>query len=168
MHVDYLFKKALKVLASLNEEEKSELETACLGIKSSQNDLLAAADGAMAICTETCRGLCCKNLDLDTVFTLWDFIYILSIVPEVKTSVAEHLAPWSTPSGPAPCPFLKNGDGPCLFPGDVKPELCAVTFCSTQDNFKKEIRRVSLGFFLLACRVQWWRGKKISKVFVPG
>ena len=129
------------------------MENHCLRIAESQKSLLGKADKEMIFCTETCRGLCCKNLNPDTLFTLWDFIFILVINPDTESLIAEQLEDMPLQS-PSPCPFLRDGEGPCLFPVFVKPQLCVTTFCGSEERIKEEIRRVNRDFYRLCFAVQ--------------
>ena len=149
----YLFHKASNILDAVNTEQKDALESVCLRVAASQEKLIRKAKEEMAFCTERCRGLCCRNLDLDTVFTLWDFICILVVKPEMANSIAEQLEGRDFYS-PAPCPFLQNREGPCIFPPFAKPQLCVVTFCGGEEAIKKEIGRVNRDFYRLCFAVQ--------------
>lgn len=153
MGPQYLFHKSLYILGAVSFHQKSVLEKICRRIASSQKALIRKAENEMIYCTETCRGVCCKNLDLDTIFTLWDFICILVVQPELESLIAEQLE--ETPfHSPSPCPFLRNREGPCVFPAFVKPQLCVVTFCRGEDRLKGEIKQVNRDFFRLCFAVQ--------------
>ncbi|MCF8044426.1 MAG: hypothetical protein K9J83_01095 [Desulfarculaceae bacterium] len=137
----------------MSGERKEALETLCSRIAESQEKLIRKAEDEMIYCTEKCRGLCCKNLDLDTIFTLWDFIFILVARAEMETVITGQLEEMPAQS-PSPCPFLRNREGPCIFPAFVKPQLCVVTFCCGEERIKEEIRRVNRDFLLLCFAAQ--------------
>lgn len=162
MGPEYLFHKALNVLSAVSCERKTELEEIGRRIAASQKSLIRKAENEMVYCTQTCRGLCCKNLDPDTIFTLWDFICILVVHPEMETVIDGQLEEMPLQS-PAPCPFLRNRKGPCMFPPFVKPELCVVTFCYGEERIKEEIRRVNRDFFRLCFAVQKARAANLLR-----
>ncbi len=166
MSAHYLYRKASTILSKINGQDRLPLQNACGKIRAAQKELLREADQAMTFCTEECRGLCCRNFDPDTVFSLWDFIYILVSVPEMEKEIRAHLTGF-TAGFSAPCPFLSGGEGPCIFHPDVKPELCVVTFCSENRHIRNKARRVSRKFFRLCLIVQTVRTKRITKKLVP-
>jgi hypothetical protein len=91
-------------------------------------------------------------LDLEAVFGIPDFVYILTLEPTMAAGMAECLRR-EVPLFTSNCPFLKGGVGPCIFPPDVRPEVCITSFCRGDEALKPQIRRVKkcfwkLGFFL--------------------
>ena len=143
----------MNILNAASFDRKTALESACVRIAASQKALIRRAESEMIYCTETCRGLCCRNLDLDTIFSLWDFICILVIKPDMAACISEQLEEMDLHS-PAPCPFLQNRKGPCIFPPSLKPQLCVVTFCGSEERIKEEIRQVNRDFYRLCFAVQ--------------
>ena len=162
MGTRYLFKKAVKISQNLAPRDKIMVQNLCDTIQKSQEELLAAADAAMFNCINQCKGLCCKSLDIDSVFSLWDFIFILMRQPHLKDEMQERLNA-HTSLYLSPCPFLKNSDGPCLFPNGIKAQICVITFCSNDEKIKKPIKTVNLNFYKLCWLIQYLRIKRIAQ-----
>jgi hypothetical protein len=121
------------------------LERLCREIQAAERRLNAAAAGSLKGCLAECRGLCCRNLHLDAVFGVADFVYILHLAPALAEKTAACLEN-ENPLFSSDCFFLADGVGPCLFPPDLRPELCITSFCRGDDPLGPEIRRVRRGF----------------------
>ncbi len=67
MGLRYHFNKARKTLNHLAPEERPVLEEICQDIQQAEKDLLRAAESALTKCRSACRGICCRNVDLDAV-----------------------------------------------------------------------------------------------------
>jgi hypothetical protein len=120
----------------------------CRRIREAEGGLNAAAAHRLAACHGDCRGMCCRNLQLDAVFGVPDFIYILASAPGLTVKIEEcllHEDPFFT----ADCFFLEGGVGPCIFPSDLRPEVCITSFCRGDESIKAEIRRVKTEFWKL-------------------
>jgi hypothetical protein len=157
MSLSYCYGKAAHLLPRLQPHRRSVLETLCRQIQAAEIRLNAAAAARLKGCLEECRGLCCRNLDLDAVFGVPDFVYILTVEPALDAAVARCLRQES-PIFTSDCIFLERGVGPCIFPPDVRPEVCITSFCRGDEALKKEIRRVKtcfwkLGVFVYAGRL---------------
>ena len=158
----YLFKQAVKISQKFSQDNKVTVGNACRNIQNAQKELLLAAEKSMSRCRGICKGMCCKNLYIDSIFSLWDFIFILNILPhmqdEIRKRLESHLFLYS-----ADCPFLKNKHGPCLFPASVKGQVCIVTFCGNDEHLKRPIKKVNHLFFKLSFLVWSLRIKKLSE-----
>ena len=158
----YSFKKAVKISQKFNQDDKIIIGNACKNIQNAQKELLLAAEKSMSKCMGICIGMCCKNIYIDSIFSLWDFIFILNILPqmhdEIKKRLESHLFLYS-----ADCPFLRNKHGPCLFPPSVKGQVCIVTFCGNDEYLKRPIKKVNQLFFKLSFLVWSLRIKKLSE-----
>jgi len=120
----------------------------CLRIQDAERKLNAAAALRLEGCLKDCRGLCCRNLQLDAVFGIPDFVYILALMPALDPKIEaclRHKDPFFTSN----CPFLDRGVGPCIFPADLRPEVCITSFCRGDDAVRAEIRRVKIDFWKL-------------------
>jgi hypothetical protein len=152
MSLTYCSKRAAGILRRLSAGSWATLAVLCRNINGAERKLNAAAASRLKGCLEDCRGLCCRNLQLDIVFGIADFVYLLTAMPSLESEITECLR-IEEPLFTANCPFLQRGIGPCLFPADVRPEVCITSFCRGDETLKTEIRRVKicfwkLGFFL--------------------
>ncbi|MCP4721633.1 MAG: hypothetical protein GY860_19415 [Desulfobacteraceae bacterium] len=167
MGTRYLFQKAIKISQNLSPHDKIRVKNLCNTIRKSQEKLICAADLAMLNCLTKCKGLCCKSLDIDSVFSLWDFIFILMSAPQFKDEMQECLDSYNS-MYLSPCPFLKDNTGPCIFPSGIKAQLCVITFCSNDEKIKKYIKVVNLNFYKLCWLIQYLRIKRIlQKMLFP-
>ncbi len=166
MGIRYLFSKALKICSSLSEHERDIVANRCLQIQDCQKKLLSSAQKAMHRCINICQGLCCRNLDLDNIFSLWDFIFILTLMPEYEHDIQKCLDR-SALQYPAPCPFLKDNRGPCIFPDGVRAQICAITFCSEDKELKNPVQSVNLNFYKLCWTIQYLRIRHMVLAAVP-
>jgi hypothetical protein len=148
MSLGYCYKKAVIIVQQLPAGSRSVRDVLCRRIKDAERNLNAAAASRLKGCLEDCRGLCCRNLQLDAVFGIPDFVYLLSVEPALESKMAECLRR-ENPFFTSNCPFLAAGVGPCLFPSDVRPEVCITSFCRGDETLKSEIRRVKMGFWKL-------------------
>ena len=162
----YFFKKAVKISQKFNQDNKIALSNFCKNIQTAQKELLVAAEKSMSRCMDICKGMCCKNIYIDSIFSVWDFVFILNILPhmqdEIKKRLESQLFLYS-----ADCPFLRDKHGPCLFPPSVKGQVCIVTFCGNDEYLKKPIKKVNHLFFRLSFLVWSWRIKNYLKILCP-
>jgi hypothetical protein len=93
---------------------------------------------------DRCQGLCCRNIRPADIVTEWDLVYILALAPQIETAIAACLS--NENFFPSDCIFLANGVGPCLFPDDLRPERCIISFCRVEPSIEKEIGLVMGGF----------------------
>jgi hypothetical protein len=128
----------------------------CRQIQEAERSLNSAAASRLHGCLEECRGLCCRNLDLEAVFGVPDFVYILTLDPSLYSVIAACLGAES-PIFTSNCPFLEHGVGPCIFPADLRPEVCITSFCRSDGALGAEIRRVKTGFWKLGLLLRFSR-----------
>jgi len=153
MALGYLFGQARETLRHLAPEDQFALDGLCDRIQAAEAELRVSAAGAFDKCHTVCRGICCRNIDLNAVLDYPDFVYILNRMPEMAEKVAVCLE--NEPAFfAADCIFLENGTGPCIFPGTIMPEVCITTFCSYESPAKEEIRLLKWRFFQL----NWFLG----------
>ncbi len=162
MGTRYLFKKAVKISQNLSPGDKTLVRDRCNTIRKSQEELVSAADTAMSNCIEQCKGICCKSLDIDSIFSLWDFIFILTLAPKLKDVIQERLDSY-TSLYLSPCPFLRDNIGPCIFPIGIKAQICVITFCSNDEKIKNPIKAVNLNFYKLCWLIQYLRIKRVAQ-----
>ena len=91
MGTRYLFEKAVKISQNFSASDKTSVLNLCKNIQKSQKELIGAADAAMLHCLEQCKGRCCKSLDIDSIFSLWDFIFIVMLQPHLKKEIQKRL-----------------------------------------------------------------------------
>ncbi|MGE5257812.1 MAG: hypothetical protein ACM3KE_14135 [Hyphomicrobiales bacterium] len=137
----------------------------CRRIQDAERQLNAAAALRLKGCLEGCRGLCCRNLQLEAVFGIPDFVYILALEPLLEAGIGECLRGEDSLYS-SNCPFLEGGVGPCIFPSDVRPEVCITSFCRGDDAVKAEIRRVKMGFWKLGLLVGFRRIPLLHRLLV--
>ena len=148
MSLRYLYHQSAKIVRQWPSERRSLLAHLCRRIQDAERRLNAAAAQRLEGCLKDCRGLCCRNLQLDAIFGIPDFVYILASKPSLDAKIEEcirHEDPLFTSN----CLFLEHGVGPCIFPTDLRPEVCITSFCRGDDAIKAEIRSVKIGFWKL-------------------
>jgi len=153
MGLQYQFKKAQATLNRLSSYDREKLEKICDDLQQAEKRLRVAAADALAQCGTSCQGVCCRNIDMDAVLGIPDFVYILTMRNHLADQMAACLQNESA-LFITDCVFLENGTGPCIFPHTVMPEVCITTFCTTETPAKEEIRSVKWKFFQLG----WFLG----------
>jgi hypothetical protein len=144
MGLKHDFKIAKKKIKALDDGEHRRLRAICGEIFRSQEALNSKAAPILANCMANCQGLCCRNINVADIITRWDLIYILALAPQLQGDMAACLA--NEPFFPSDCLFLENGNGPCLFPDNLRPERCIISFCRVEPSVEREIGRVMAGF----------------------
>jgi hypothetical protein len=144
MSLAYDFKTAKKQLALLDESERAALLVICREIHDAQAALTAKAAPLLEHCMKGCQGLCCRNIRVADIITRWDLIYVLAMATDRETRMARCLDREGLFA--ANCLFLENGTGPCIFPENIRPERCIISFCRVEPLIEKEIARVMRGF----------------------
>jgi hypothetical protein len=137
----------------------------CLRIQGAERKLNAAAALRLEGCLKDCRGLCCRNLQLDAVFGIPDFVYILALTPAWAAKIEEclrHEDLFFT----SDCPFLDRGVGPCIFQPDLRPEVCITSFCHGDDAVRAEIRRVKIDFWRLGVLLHFRKIPLVHRLIV--
>lgn len=155
-----MFEKAVRIMQSLSPSDKILIRNVCRAIRKSQEELISAAGSIMSSCLDQCHGICCKNLDIDSVFSVWDFVFILTLQPHFKEDIRERLDNHLFLVRSS-CPFLAEGEGPCIFPDGIKAQVCVVTFCFNVDEIRKSINSVNLNFYKLCWLFQYIRVKRV-------
>ncbi len=64
----------------------------------------------------------------------------------------------------ADCVFLENNRGPCIFPADIRPEICITSFCTETPNASRQIGAVKWNFQKLA----WFVRMRRTRDFFQG
>jgi hypothetical protein len=144
MSLNHSFKAAKKKIDALDADERRRLTDICEDIYRAQVQLSEKAQPILAKCMAGCQGLCCRNIIPADIVTEWDLIYILAMTPQVETAMAACLQQEAFFS--ADCIFLVNGTGPCLFPDNLRPERCIISFCQVEPLVEQEIKQVMRGF----------------------
>jgi hypothetical protein len=145
MSLAYKFRKAERLLKQLASADQNGLQWFCSQIQDAQAALLASAGQQMARCIDQCEGICCRNIELDPIISHWDLVFILHCTPELRSRIRDCLLR-EDPLYTADCVFLEDGKGPCIFPENLRPEVCVVTFCQDDRPIRREIRRVKRTF----------------------
>jgi hypothetical protein len=153
MSLKHSYNRARNVIDGLPPEGRDRIIVICREIRQVQNELLRSAADLLTRCTERCQGLCCRNIQEESLITFWDLVFILVTEPGLQDKIALHLEK-EDPLFPSDCLFLENGVGPCIFPSDVRPERCLTAFCFDADPARKEIGRVRFAFHRLAWTTQ--------------
>ena len=148
------FRKAERLCEQMRSEDPNGLRRICSQIRIAQAALLASARQQMERCLSRCGGICCRNIELDPIISHWDLMLILSLAPQIRSRMCECLRR-EDPLFRTDCVFLTDGIGPCIFPDNLRPEVCVTTFCQNDRPIRSEIRRVKRKFFLLSCFVRW-------------
>ena len=136
--------KAHKIINSLSHHDLGSLSKICYGLQSAQDNLLKNGKLFFQHCYQHCSGICCKNIYVDDIVTLLDFIYILTLNPTCLEKIVARARKETIYTGD--CFFLENESGPCMFPPDQKPERCIITFCQDTGPLKREIRAIRKQF----------------------
>jgi len=158
MELENKIDKAHRFIDSLNAAQLKDLQRICRDIMVSQDDLNVQAAEYFKRCMRACEGICCKNINVNDVVTQLDLIYVLAMGNHSATRVQACAALESLYT--ADCPFLANRVGPCIFPPNIKPERCIITFCGETRPIRKAIKVVRSGFSKLS------RYSKIKRPFL--
>jgi hypothetical protein len=158
MELQKKIEKAQVIIDSFSGEDRTKLLDICHEIKSAQDDLNREAEDYFKDCMQRCQGICCRNICINDVVTQLDLVYILAINKQISARV--HACAQAEALFSADCLFLQNGQGPCLFSANIKPERCIITFCGEIRPIKKEIKAVRSKFSKLS------RYTKIKRPFL--
>ncbi len=171
MGLNHSFKAAKKKIDALDAYERERLASICNSIYQAQARLSEKAQPILAKCMAGCQGLCCRNIIPADIITEWDLIYILAMAPQVEPAMAACLHEESFFA--ADCIFLANGSGPCLFPDNLRPERCIISFCKVEPLVEQEIKQVMRGFtrlirfFMFRPYLRWCRRTRRLLRIVP-
>ena len=165
MSLSHSFKAARKKLDTLDADERKTLMAICRDIQDAQKALTQQSAPLLARCMSNCRGLCCRNIHPADIITEWDLLYILTLTPKIEDAMAACL----TREGffPSDCIFLENDTGPCLFPDNLRPERCIISFCRVEPSIEKEIGRVMGGFSRLIRFFMFRPLRRLSRWLMP-
>jgi hypothetical protein len=144
MGLEHSHKAARKKLDALDADECETVMALCRDIYNAQQALTQKAGPILSRCMTHCQGLCCRNIHPPDIITEWDLLYILAMAPQIESAMAACLAREGFFS--CDCIFLENGTGPCLFPDNLRPERCIISFCRVEPSVEKEIGLVMGGF----------------------
>jgi len=144
MGLRYKFKKAQEIIERSDNKDLIAIKRICEEIQRAQNKLLEEAKDLLKYCENRCRGLCCRNIYPDDIITLADFVYILTKASSLRDEISECLKKETLFS--SSCIFLQSGEGPCIFPSDLRPEMCIISFCGGDTTIRKEINMVRSKF----------------------
>lgn len=144
LELQYKIQRALRFIDSLSGKERETLQNICFEIQRAQAALNAAAESYLQRCMLECRGICCKNININDVVTQLDLVYILSMKAASSGQIIELAE--SEKLFSADCLFLKDGQGPCFFPANVKPERCMMTFCENTRPIRRELKAIRSKF----------------------
>lgn len=153
MGLSYSLKAAKKRRDALDPDERKAVLAICREIYEAERALTQKAAPIVSRCMVKCRGLCCQNIIPADIITEWDLLYILLMAPQAEETLATCVAGEGFFSGK--CVFLETGTGPCMFPDNVRPERCIISFCNVEPSVEKEISRVMKGFSRLIRYIQW-------------
>jgi len=144
MGLKYKFKKAQEIIERSGNKDLIAIKEICEKIQRAQNKLLEEGKDVLKYCQDRCQGLCCRNICPDDIITLADFVYILAMESSLREEISECLKKETLFS--SSCIFLKSGEGPCIFPSDLRPEKCITSFCGGDTTIRKEINMVGSKF----------------------
>lgn len=163
MSLAYKVQRADRIIQATDGEEWRRLKEICSEIRASENRLLEKAESLMEQCIHRCRGLCCRNIYPDEIVTFADIVLVLALRPNLKRTAEAAAARESMFT--SCCVFLEGGKGPCMFPSDIRPERCLITFCADEAPVRREIRQVRRSFSRLH-RFLVWRPPRLVKDWV--
>lgn len=150
--------KAQHFIESLSADEKKALLRICRDIQCAQDVLNTGARSYFNACIGSCQGICCRNININDVVTHLDLIYVLYMQKKMVDQVTQCAMSESLYT--EDCLFLGKGIGPCIFPANVKPERCIITFCGETGPIRREIKAVRSKFNKLS------RFTKIKRPFL--
>jgi hypothetical protein len=165
MSVASEFHAAEKFIEGLDSGERERLQVICARIQAAEETLWDHAGPLLEKCMAGCEGLCCRNINLADILAVGDFVYVLTVQPDLRQRAARCLANESAFS--ADCIFLESGRGPCIFTSHARPKVCIITFCFDDSSVKKEIRRVSAGFNKLDRFIWFSRARALMRYLMP-
>ncbi|MDM8542552.1 hypothetical protein QUF75_15890 [Desulfococcaceae bacterium HSG7] len=145
MGLKYKFNQAKKILNALDPEALMNIRKIGRDIQRAEEKLTQKGKKLFLKCKTECHGLCCRNLQPDSIISLYDFLFILLMNPELHTAIAKCLENENI-FYTSDCIFLKDGKGPCIFPPDSMPEICITSFCGYEYSIEKEINHLKRKF----------------------
>ncbi len=149
MGLKYKFNQAKKILNALDPEALRNIRGLGHAIQKAEEKLTKKGEKLFLKCKTECHGLCCRNLQPDSIISLYDFLFILVMNPETDAAISKCLENENL-LYTSDCIFLKDGKGPCIFPTDSMPEICITSFCSYERSIEKEINFIKRKFMKLS------------------
>lgn len=128
------------MINSFKASEQLRVFQICKQIQAAQNELNTVAYGFFKNCLQCCKGICCRNIHINDIVSLLDFVFIFTISPSY-VHLVKNLSRKETLFS-SDCLFLEDNIGPCVFSRNIKPERCIITFCQNTKSIRKEIRTV--------------------------
>ena len=148
MEIDHKINKAASVVKRFAGPKRERLRHLGTQIQAAQDRLNAAAGSYFDYCVSHCRGLCCRNIQINDIITWIDLVYIL-LMDDIDAQRMRSCSSAET-LFTADCLFLADGVGPCIFAPNCKPERCIITFCGDTQPIQKHIRSVRTQFSRLS------------------
>lgn len=148
MQLLYTIDKTQRLLNNINGLKARRLAAICNEIVTAQERLNAVAGPYFDRCIRHCKGICCKNIRIHEIVNQLDILFILTAVPRLYPQLRACAANEGLFSND--CLFLKDARGPCLFPSNMKPERCILTFCEDTSAIARHIRCVRTKFTRLS------------------
>ncbi len=145
------FHEAVRILDAFSDKDRLLLEGLCMKIRASEAALTDAAAPLLKRCIFSCQGLCCRNVTPESLIHMMDFVFILALDRSLEKTVSSCLKNENA-LYTSDCIFLKDGTGPCIFPDDLRPQVCITAFCGKDHSVGKEIARVKKAFV----RMEWF------------
>ena len=136
--------KAQSIIDSLQYRDLESLKKTCIELQDAQNKLIKKGTPYFQYCQQHCSGMCCRNIHVDDIITLLDFVFILTLNPKIFEKALASARKESMFT--SDCLFLANGSGPCMFAANQKPERCIITFCQDTGPLKNEIKKIRKQF----------------------
>jgi hypothetical protein len=163
MSLGYLYSFAAATVRQWPADSRPLLNRLCRQIQNAERKLNEAAAARLQGCLRECQGLCCRNLDLEAVFGVPDFVYIRVADSMLDAAITQCLRR-ERPIFTSNCPFLEHGVGPCIFPPDVRPEVCITSFCRCDSTLTAAIRTVKTGYWKLGVALRTRRVPLIHRL----
>ncbi len=161
MGLKYKFNQAKKILNDLDPETLRNIRGIGKEIQKAEEKLTLKGERLFLKCKTECQGLCCRNLYPDSIISLYDFLFILVMNPKIDAAISKCLEKENIFYA-SDCMFLKDGQGPCIFPPDSMPEICITTFCNYERSIEKEINFLKRKFMKLNWFL-WLRKPRVLK-----
>ncbi len=148
MGLKYKFKRANRIIDTFHPAELARAREIGEEIQNAEKRLSGKGEKLFLECKTQCQGLCCRNIRPDEIISLYDLLFILVMNPELNGPIAECVEK-ETLFFASNCIFLKDGQGPCIFPSDSMPEICITAFCHYEKLIEKEINYLKRKFIKL-------------------
>jgi hypothetical protein len=165
MSLKHSFKQANKFIRSLDPDNKKKLQYLCKNIQKAEERLNRETRENPGGCRQGCPGLCCKNVKLDTIIDTRDFVFLLTVERGRKETMEKALEKEDI-FFPCDCVFLLNGEGPCMFPDNSRPQVCITSFCLNESLYAS-IKTVKSEFARLGRFIHLQKIRAVKRIFNP-